>query len=61
MNNSAVSLNSNGGATTLYRRDSNLSTTSFMDDVEMAHDEVSTKITQGRKREAYINRSLLGL
>jgi hypothetical protein len=24
----------------LYRRDSNLSTASFMDDVEMAHDEV---------------------
>lgn len=24
-----------------YRRDSNMSTSSFMDDVEMAHDEVS--------------------
>lgn len=25
----------------MYRRDSNLSTSSFLDDIEMAHDEVS--------------------
>ena len=29
---------------TIYRRDSNMSTSSFIDDVEMAHDEVRTSI-----------------
>lgn len=48
MENSAVPVNrsrrssSRAGANSfsIYRRDSNLSTSSFLDDVEMAHDEV---------------------